>query len=162
MESGNDGDGNTGRYQYRQSSLVAKCAGLTLLAGVYLAGLLACIIAGATAPDLFTSTTTVPPTQQGGVSSASTDFAFATPGFEVRRTKSRLPLVQLGPAVWLATSLFRPSALKHLSTSSLRRNGLGRNSGVWSVFLFFVPRCRGRSKCTPIRGKKYLKLVPEV
>lgn len=81
----NDDDGSNGAYH--QNSLAARCTGLVLLVSVYVSGLLGCIIAGASAPDLFTSTTTSSPS---GISSASGDYAFPTTGFKVRRTPGRL------------------------------------------------------------------------
>lgn len=97
----NDDDSSNGTHQ--QNNLAAKCTGLFFLASVYFVGLLACIIAGATAPDLFTSTTTVTP---GSISSASGDYALPTTGFKVRRTHGTL-------SAWRSLTggiLSRPSA----------------------------------------------------
>lgn len=81
----NDDDSNNGTHH--QNSLATRCTGLVLLVSVYLSGLFACIIAGATAPDLFTATTTSPPS---GISSASGNYAFPTTGFKVRRMQAWL------------------------------------------------------------------------
>lgn len=70
---------------WRKGDLVPYIAGMRCVVAVYVGGLLACIIAGGTAPDLFISKQAVlsPP---GGISSASSDFVFDMSGYKVIAT----------------------------------------------------------------------------
>lgn len=62
---------------------ISDGAGLAFLSGVYVAALLACIVAGSTAPELFVSKTSVYSTPSG-ISSASSDYVFDISDYKVR------------------------------------------------------------------------------